>query len=111
MKESGVKAVFGTTIQIEKSLPHPFYKALHYYVDSKEKARSDSKKEEQRRENKATEFWPLINVMRIYTKADALSTGAVIFDLPGVHDPNAARAGVAAGHSRLVGSYWILIRL
>jgi hypothetical protein len=49
--------------------------------------------------------------MRIYTKAEALSTGAVIVDLPGVHDPNAARAGVAAGYSRLVGSYWILIRL
>jgi len=40
---------------------------------------------------------PLIEVVRIYTKADALSTGAVIVDLPGVHDSNAARAAVAAG--------------
>lgn len=30
------------------------------------------------------EFWPLIKVVRIYTKADALITGAVIVDLPGV---------------------------
>lgn len=43
------------------------------------------------------EFWPLIKVVRIYTKAEALSTGAVIVDLPGVHDSNAARAAVAQG--------------
>lgn len=46
------------------------------------------------------EFWPLIKVVRIYTKADALSTGAVIVDLPGVHDSNAARAAVAAGYMK-----------
>jgi hypothetical protein len=47
------------------------------------------------------EFWPLIKVVRIYTKAEALSTGAVIVDLPGVHDSNAARAAVAAGKKNL----------
>jgi hypothetical protein len=43
------------------------------------------------------EFWPLIRRVCIFTKAEALSTGAVIVDLPGVHDSNAARAAVAAG--------------
>lgn len=46
------------------------------------------------------EFWPLIKVVRIYTKAEALSTGAVIVDLPGVHDSNAARAAVAQGYMK-----------
>ncbi len=41
------------------------------------------------------EFWPLIKVVRIQTKADVLSTGAVIVDLPGVQDSNTARAAVA----------------
>lgn len=40
----------------------------------------------------------MIKVVRIYTKADALSTGAILVDLPGVHDSNAARAAVAAGY-------------
>jgi hypothetical protein len=46
------------------------------------------------------EFWPLIKVVRIYTKAECLSTGAVIVDLPGVHDSNAARAAVAQGYMK-----------
>jgi hypothetical protein len=48
------------------------------------------------------EFWPLIKVVRIFTKADALSTGAVIVDLPGVHDSNAARAAVAASYMKVI---------
>jgi hypothetical protein len=65
---------------------------------SKEKVTEDSKK---KKEKKQMEFWPLIKVVRIYTKAEALSTGAVIVDLPGVHDSNAARAAVAAGKKNL----------
>ena len=34
-------------------------------------------------------------------KSSPLSTGAVIVDLPGVHDSNAARAAVADGYSEL----------
>jgi hypothetical protein len=30
------------------------------------------------------EFWPLIKVVRVFTKASALETGAVLVDLPGV---------------------------
>ena len=36
--------------------------------------------------------------MRIFVKSPALETGAVIVDLPGVHDANAARAAVAEGY-------------
>ena len=35
-------------------------------------------------------------------KSSPLSTGAVIVDLPGVHDSNAARAAVAEGYSELL---------
>lgn len=67
-------------------------------VDSKEKSTETKKAKKDKAEPKQMEFWPLIKVVRIYTKADALSTGAIVVDLPGVHDSNAARAAVAAGY-------------
>lgn len=60
----------------------------------------DKKKKKQKGEKKGMEFWPLIKVVKIYVKAEALSTGAVIVDLPGVHDSNAARAAVASGYMK-----------
>jgi len=108
MNEPEVKALLGTTQQIQNSRPIPFYRALQYYVDSKEKATEDEKNQKAKGEKKQMECWPLIKVVRIYTKADALSTGAVIVDLPGVHDSNAARAAVAAGYMKQCTGLWIV---
>ncbi|PVH88572.1 hypothetical protein DL98DRAFT_580964 [Cadophora sp. DSE1049] len=101
MQEECVKNVLGTIKKIEKSQPDYFYRALQSYVDSKEKSTEDKSKKKDKKEKgekKQMEFWPLIKVVRIFTKAEALSTGAVIVDLPGVHDSNAARAAVAQGY-------------
>lgn len=57
----------------------------------------------------SAEFWPLIGVVRIYTKAEALSTGAVIVDLPGIHDGNAARPAVASGYMKQCTGFWIVV--
>jgi GTPase SAR1 family protein len=57
---------------------------------------------------KRMEFWPLIKVVRIYTKSPALSTGAVIVDLPGVHDSNAARSAVAQRYMQQCTGLWIV---
>lgn len=46
-------------------------------------------------------------MVRIYCKADALSTGAVIVDLPGVQDSNAARAAVAESYMKACTGLWI----
>jgi hypothetical protein len=54
------------------------------------------------------EFWPLIKVVKIYVKAPALSIGAVIVDLPGLHDSNAARAAVAQGYMKQCTGLWIV---
>ncbi|KAJ3579022.1 hypothetical protein NPX13_g1542 [Xylaria arbuscula] len=54
------------------------------------------------------ELWPLIKVVRVYTKADVLSTGAVIVDLPGVKDSNAARAAVAGKYIKKCNAIWIV---
>ncbi|KAF3218989.1 hypothetical protein TWF679_000400 [Orbilia oligospora] len=41
------------------------------------------------------ELWPLVKVVKIYLDSDVLRTGAVLVDLPGIQDSNAARTGVA----------------
>ena len=45
---------------------------------------------------------------RIHLKSPALSTGAVIVDLPGVHDSNAARAAVAENYMKQCTGLWIV---
>ncbi|CAD6446372.1 e1e59874-7bcb-4b1c-a282-67f13334c37c [Sclerotinia trifoliorum] len=108
LAESDVRTVLGTTRTIEKSYSEFFYKELQRYVDSKEKSTGEGgRPSEKKKEKRTMEFWPLIKVVRIFVKADALSTGAVIVDLPGVHDSNAARAAVAAGYMKQCTGLWI----
>jgi hypothetical protein len=109
MRDPAVKNVLGTTKKVEKGESSSLYRTLQLYVDSKEKStETKKKKEKEKGEKKQMEFWPLIKVVRIYTKANALSTGAIIVDLPGVHDSNAARAAVAAGYLKQCTGLWIV---
>ena len=102
MEVPSVKSTLGTTKRIKSGDCESFYQELQHYVDSQQKADSSS------RSKREQEFWPLIKVVCIYTKADALSTGAVIVDLPGVHDSNAARAAVAEGYMKECTGLWIV---
>lgn len=70
-------------------------------TDDKDKNKRKKRKREQ-------EVWPLIKVVRLYVKADALSTGAVLVDLPGVADSNAARAAIAEGYMKQCTALWIV---
>jgi hypothetical protein len=102
MEVPNVKSILGTTKRIRSGDCESFYRELQHYVDSQQKGGSTG------RSKREQEFWPLIKVVRIYTKADALSTGAVIVDLPGVHDSNAARAAVADGYMKECTGLWIV---
>jgi hypothetical protein len=106
MKVKSVLNVLGTTKSINKSSPEPFYRELQRYVDSKEK--STGKKKDSNSSGPEMEFWPLIKVVKIQVKSQALSTGAIIVDLPGVHDSNAARAAVAQGYMKQCTGLWIV---
>ncbi|KAH7073915.1 hypothetical protein BKA63DRAFT_43281 [Paraphoma chrysanthemicola] len=112
MSDKSVLAVLGSTKKINTATPHTFYQQLQRYVDSKEKvSKKDSKKVKdpsKPRKSFEMECWPLIKVVKIYVKAPALSTGAVIVDLPGVHDSNAARAAVAQGYMKQCTGLWIV---
>ena len=85
-------ACLGTTREIESDDSMIFYKKLQRYVDSKEKTsgRKDNADRKDKKPPREVEFWPLIRVVKLYVKAPALATGALIVDLPGVHDSNQA---------------------
>jgi hypothetical protein len=95
--EPEVRAVLGTTKNLKATTAASIYRQLQVYVDSREKGKP-----------KKIEYWPLIKVVRIFTKAKALATGACIVDLPGVQDSNAARAAVAAGYMKSCTGLWIV---
>lgn len=105
-KESAVSKILGTTKLLKNATAKELYQRMQHYVDSKEKSTNlvDNKK----RVGVPMEYWPLIKVVRIFTKAHALSTGAVIVDLPGVQDSNAARAAVAANYMKSCTGLWIV---
>ncbi|KAI1336959.1 hypothetical protein F5Y15DRAFT_426715 [Xylariaceae sp. FL0016] len=102
--EASVRGLLGSVKVLKATSAQDLYKGLQYYVDSKEKVSGTSN----RRNDVPMEYWPLIKVVRIHTKADALTTGAVIVDLPGVQDSNAARAAVAATYMKSCRGLWIV---
>ncbi|KAF2139631.1 uncharacterized protein K452DRAFT_300175 [Aplosporella prunicola CBS 121167] len=105
LRDAEVKKVLGTTKHINEDDSKQFYKRLQFFVDSQEKVTGPDGR---RKEKIRMEYWPLIKVVKIYTRAEALSTGAVMVDLPGVQDSNAARAAVAAGYMKQCTGLWIL---
>ena len=102
-----VSHILGKTKGVEETDSLLFYKKLQNFVDSKEKS-TGNKDKDKKKERKEMELWPLIRVVRIYVKSRALATGAVIVDLPGVHDANAARAAVAEGYMKQCTGLWIV---
>lgn len=75
--EPAVRGVLGSVKILKENSAKSLYSRLQHYVDSKEKITGN----ENRKRNVPMEYWPLIKVVRIYTKAKALSTGAVLVDL------------------------------
>lgn len=109
LAKPAVAKILGGVRKIASSTLGKFYHELQCYVDSKEKVKKKGKeKEQEKRTSSKMEYWPLIKVVKIYTKSPALSTGACIVDLPGVHDSNAARAAVAQGYIKQCTGLWIV---
>ena len=104
MNVSNVNGILGTVKRIQSRDCASFYQRLQHYVDSQQKPNG----KKGAKPTREPQLWPLIKVVRIYTKANALSTGAVIVDLPGVHDSNAARAAVAESYIKECTGLWIV---
>lgn len=101
-KRESVARVLGTTRRIDCRSASDLCSAVQKYMDSKEKSTKTGPKKE-----KDMAFWPLIKVVRIFCRADALSTGLVVADLPGVADSNPARAAVARKYMTDATAIWV----
>ncbi|TDZ41283.1 Nuclear GTPase SLIP-GC [Colletotrichum trifolii] len=53
-------------------------------------------------------IWPVVKVVRIYTKAKALANGVIMADLPGLQDADAARASIAQEYMKNCAGIWIV---
>lgn len=53
-------------------------------------------------------YWPLIRQVQVKCNAEALSTGSILVDLPGVADANAARNNIAKDYMKKCDCIWIL---
>ncbi len=70
IEDPQLKQVLGTARQLSATTSVGLLKQLRLYVDSQEKSATMS-----------MAYWPLIRAVKIYIKARALSTGAVLVDL------------------------------
>jgi hypothetical protein len=75
-QEFAVSNVLGSTRKLSDTTATNLVHSIQHYIDSKNRKRGHNN-----RKKAPMEYWPLIKVVRIYTKAKALSTGAVIVDL------------------------------
>jgi GTPase SAR1 family protein len=106
INHENVQDVLGITKEVTASDSLLFYKQVQSFVDSKEKTTGDKNRD--KTAAKKVEYWPLIKVVRLHVKAAPLSTGAVIVDLPGVHDSNAARSAIAEEYIKRCNGLWIV---
>jgi hypothetical protein len=68
--------------------------------ESKEKNESEQKNESKKEDPPA--LWPLIRQVRVWCSSSALSTGAILVDLPGIADANMARNNIAKAYMKKV---------
>lgn len=79
-----ITRALGTQQKIERDDPDQFRRAIERYADSN---------------NVATDlaYWPIVKKITIQGPWDALRSGAVLVDAPGVRDDNSARDAVVKG--------------
>ncbi|KAL8181431.1 UNVERIFIED_CONTAM: hypothetical protein K2H54_001669, partial [Gekko kuhli] len=61
------------------------------------------------RDMKGGEFWPIVKCVKIcVAQAEALKTGVVLVDLPGIRDSNAARDNAAKEYLKNCNAVWVV---
>jgi hypothetical protein len=92
---SGIFTKLDTVEEFEVKTSDKFTEQVDKYINSLDDAEGGA-------------LWPLIREVHIRCHADALSSGAVLVDLPGIADANAARNNVAAGYMKEAHRIWIV---
>ncbi|KAG2348817.1 hypothetical protein BDR05DRAFT_873352 [Suillus weaverae] len=113
-RDKNIANVLGTTKKISAKNSMIFAQEIAKYIDSKDQKRG-SKKDKTKDKNNETKkkdngpaLWPLIRQVNVRCNAQALSTGAILVDLPGVADANAARNSIAKDYMKKCDCIWIL---
>lgn len=131
-RDPKIKTILGTTKHICANDSKSFAKEIAKYIDSKDQKRGDKKDKKEKEKAKELSmmdklmknlgkdsgkkkesydepaFWPLIRQVNVRCDSAALSTGAVLVDLPGVADANAARNNIAKDYMKKCNCIWIL---
>lgn len=110
---SSVEKLLGKKVQIEATDPDEFTSKLQRYIDSS-KARSTIPAKRRAPGSDPSEsiaLWPIVRKVAIKCDSRALSTGAILVDLPGVADANRARASVAEKYKDEATYVWIVTRI
>ncbi|XP_067416220.1 uncharacterized protein [Emydura macquarii macquarii] len=90
----------GTVKHISAEKAADFRTKIEKFIDS----RTDNL-----RDMKGGEFWPIVKCVKIRVPgSDVLKTGAVLVDLPGVRDSNAARDSAAKEYLKNCNAVWVV---
>ncbi|KAM7176040.1 nuclear GTPase SLIP-GC isoform 2-T2 [Macrochelys suwanniensis] len=101
MKE--VTQHLGTVKHISAEKAADFRIKIEKFIDS----RTDNL-----RDMKGGEFWPIVKCVKISVPgADVLKTGAVLVDLPGIRDSNAARDNAAKEYLKNCNAVWVVANI
>ncbi|KAK1756044.1 hypothetical protein QBC47DRAFT_298399 [Echria macrotheca] len=100
IENEATASVLNSVIEVASKSSKDLLEKIETYIDSGEKVMNG--------QERATEYWPLVKVVKIFIKASVLESGLVLVDLPGVHDSNAARAAVAAKYMEQCTGLWIV---
>ncbi|XP_010226318.1 PREDICTED: uncharacterized protein LOC104580508, partial [Tinamus guttatus] len=93
----------GTVKHVSAATATDFRSKIEKFIDS----RTDNL-----RDMKGGEFWPIVKCVKIRVpKADVLKTGAVLVDLPGIRDSNAARDNVAKEYLKNCNAVWVVANI
>lgn len=100
--------LLGQNIVVETDDLRTFTVALDRYRPPSRAAAGKPEKEKYPVQDSAEQSWPLVREIRIFTKAQALSSGTTLVNLPAAHDSNRARVNVAEKYMKLCDVYWIV---
>lgn len=79
---SGVTRILGTTKELASDSAEGFSQMIREYIDSSYQS-PEQKSSSSKVRIRPPAFWPLIRQVHVLCNAEALSTGAVLVDLPG----------------------------
>ncbi|KAK2605099.1 hypothetical protein N8I77_007970 [Diaporthe amygdali] len=101
-KREAVVNILGKTRKISCKNAGDLYKAIRSYLDSNKDTKGGPEVEEEE-----MAYWPLIKVVRVYTRASILKQGICLVDLPGIQDANVARSAVATKCMAECSAVWV----